>query len=79
MLSESLRSNGNESIRLRATVSKSFKYAAHKAKIPPENFGKFVEELVKLLKRDDDLSIKKNCMDSLSQISYNSETKKCLQ
>lgn len=79
MLAESLRSNGNESIRLRATVSKSFKYAAHKAKIPPENFGKFVEELVKLLKRDDDLSIKKNCMDSLSQISYNSETKKCLQ
>ena len=46
MLAESLRSNGNESIRLRATVSKSFKYAAHKAKIPPENFGKFVEELV---------------------------------
>ena len=35
--------------------------------------------MVKLLKKDTDLAIKKNCMDSLSQITYNSETKKCLQ
>jgi len=75
MLTDSLKS---ENTNVVSTMVKSFKFAAHKTKDPPKNFTGFVGSLVKLMSHKD-LAIKRNCMDSLSQIVYNKRTKRMLQ
>ena len=75
MLTDSLKSENSTVV---STIAKSFKFAAHKTKDPPANFTTFVESLIKLIKHKD-LAIKRNCMDSLSQVAYNKRTKKMLQ
>ena len=75
MLTDSLNSDNATVV---STIAKSFKFAAHKTKNPPDNFATFTENLIKLIAHKD-LAIKRNCMDSLSQVAYNKYTKKMLQ
>lgn len=74
MLKTSLNSDNATVV---STIAKSFKFAAHKTKNPPNNFANFVESLIGLISHKD-LAIKRNCMDSLSQVAYNKYTKKML-
>jgi len=61
-----------------ATCAKAFKYSAHKTKQAPPHFGQFIDILINLIPRND-LAIKKHCMDSLSQIAFNSDLRALLQ
>lgn len=59
-----------------ATYARSFKYSAHNNN-QPEKFQKFVGILVDLIKHTD-LAIKKNSLESLSQIVFNKYLKNLL-
>ena len=74
MMTQSLNSQNATVV---STIAKSFKFAAHKTKDPPPNFATFIENLIKLISHKD-LAIKRNCMDSLSQVAYNKYTKRTL-
>lgn len=65
-LQKALQSDVNVTV---ATCAKSFKYSAYND-TNAENFAPFINILVKLI-RSDDLAVKKNAIDSISQIAFN--------
>lgn len=52
-----------------ATCARSFKYSAHNNKNPAQ-FSRFTHFLIQLIKQPD-LTIKRNCLESLGQIVFN--------
>ena len=65
-IEQSLKSNDPSTV---ATYARSFKYSAHN-NFQADKFGNFVTILVDLI-RQNDLAIKKNSLESLSQIVFN--------
>ena len=68
---------GKDNDVVKATLAKSFKFAAHRAREVPLNLAEFIEILTNFISHDS-VDVKRNSLDSLSQIARNNELKHLL-